>query len=77
MITSCGGSWPSPGPPLLASAALLIAGALLGGWTQTLLFAGALLAPLAGLAGLVLILAALILVETTRYAQTRRSLRGT
>ena len=63
--------------PLLASAALLIAGALLGGWTQTLLFAGALLAPLAGLAGLVLILAALILVETTRYAQTRRSLRGT
>jgi low temperature requirement protein LtrA len=33
--------------------------------------------PLAGLAGLVVILAALIVVETTRYAQTRRSLRGT
>ena len=29
--------------PLVASAALLIAGVLLGGWTQTLLFAGALL----------------------------------
>jgi low temperature requirement protein LtrA len=35
------------------------------------------LPPLAGLAGLVLVLAALILVETTRYAQTRRSLRNT
>jgi hypothetical protein len=34
------------------------------------------LPPLAGLAGLVLILAALIVVETTRYAQVRRSLRG-
>ena len=34
------------------------------------------LPPLAGPAGLVLILAALILVETTRYAQTRRSLRN-
>jgi hypothetical protein len=34
------------------------------------------LAPLVGLAGLVLILAALILVETARYAQTRRSLRN-
>ena len=33
-------------------------------------------APLAGLAGLALILAALIVVETTRYAQTRRSLRN-
>jgi low temperature requirement protein LtrA len=33
--------------------------------------------PLAGLAGLVVILAALIVVETTRYAQTRRNLRGT
>ncbi|HEV2825906.1 MAG TPA: low temperature requirement protein A, partial [Actinomycetota bacterium] len=33
--------------------------------------------PLVGLAGLVLILAALIVVETTRYAQTRRSLRST
>jgi low temperature requirement protein LtrA len=35
------------------------------------------LPPLAGLTGLVLILAGLIVVETTRYAQTRRSLRGT
>jgi hypothetical protein len=34
------------------------------------------LPPLVGLAGLVLILAALIVVETTRYAQDRRSLRG-
>jgi low temperature requirement protein LtrA len=34
------------------------------------------LPPLAGLAGLVLILAVLVSVETTRYAQTRRSLRG-
>jgi low temperature requirement protein LtrA len=34
------------------------------------------LPPLAGLAGLVLILAALIAVETTRYAQFRRDLRG-
>ena len=34
------------------------------------------LPPLVGLAGLVLILAALIVVETTRYAQIRRSLRG-
>ena len=34
------------------------------------------LPPLAGLAALVLILAALIVVETTRYAQIRRSLRG-
>jgi low temperature requirement protein LtrA len=33
------------------------------------------LPPLVGLAGSVLILAALIVVETTRYAQTRRSLR--
>jgi hypothetical protein len=32
--------------------------------------------PLAGLAGLVLILAALIVVEATRDAQVRRSLRG-
>ena len=32
------------------------------------------LPPLAGLAGLVLILAALVVVETTRYAQARRSL---
>jgi Flp pilus assembly protein TadB len=39
--------------------------------------AAALVPPLAGLAGLVIILAALIVVETTRYAQARRSLRGT
>jgi low temperature requirement protein LtrA len=38
--------------------------------------AAVVLPPLAGLAGLVLILAALIVVETTRYAQIRRSLRG-
>jgi ABC-type dipeptide/oligopeptide/nickel transport system permease subunit len=31
--------------------------------------------PLVGLAGLVVILAALVIFETTRYAQTRRSLR--
>jgi len=36
----------------------------------------AVLPPLAGLAGLMVILAALIGVETTRYAQTRRDLRG-
>jgi ABC-type branched-subunit amino acid transport system permease subunit len=34
------------------------------------------LPPLVGLAGLVLILAALVVVETTHYAQTRRSLRN-
>jgi low temperature requirement protein LtrA len=39
--------------------------------------AAVVLPPLAGLAGLVGILAALIVVETTRYAQIRRSLRGT
>jgi low temperature requirement protein LtrA len=33
--------------------------------------------PLVGLAGLVLVLAALIVVETTRYAPVRRNLRGT
>jgi low temperature requirement protein LtrA len=38
--------------------------------------AAVVLPPLAGLAGLVLILAALIIVETTRYAQVRRDLRG-
>jgi low temperature requirement protein LtrA len=38
--------------------------------------AAAVLPPLVGLAGLVLIMAALIVVETTRYAQTRRDLRG-
>jgi hypothetical protein len=38
--------------------------------------AAAVLPPLVGLAGLVLVLAALIVVETTRYAQTRRDLRG-
>ena len=38
--------------------------------------AAAVLPPLAGLAGLVLILAALVTVETIRYAQTRRSLHN-
>jgi hypothetical protein len=38
--------------------------------------AAVVLPPLVGLAGLVLIMAALIVVETTRYAQTRRDLRG-
>ena len=38
--------------------------------------AAVVLPPLAGLAGLVLILAVLIVVETTRYAQIRRNLRG-
>jgi low temperature requirement protein LtrA len=38
--------------------------------------AAVVLPPLVGLAGLVLILAALVVVETTRYAQVRRSLRG-
>jgi len=38
--------------------------------------AAVVLPPLVGLAGLVLILAALVIVETTRYAQTRRSLRN-
>jgi Flp pilus assembly protein TadB len=38
--------------------------------------AAAVLPPLVGLAGLVLIMAALIVVETTRYAQIRRDLRG-
>ena len=38
--------------------------------------AAVVLPPLVGLAGLVLILAALITVETTRYAQTRPNLRG-
>jgi ABC-type branched-subunit amino acid transport system permease subunit len=38
--------------------------------------AAVVLPPLAGLAGLVLILAVLVSVETTRYAQTRRSLRN-
>jgi low temperature requirement protein LtrA len=38
--------------------------------------AAVVLPPLVGLAGLVLILAALIVVETSRYAQVRRSLRG-
>lgn len=37
--------------------------------------AAAVLPPLAGLAGVVVILAALIVVETTLYAQTRRTLR--
>jgi ABC-type branched-subunit amino acid transport system permease subunit len=38
--------------------------------------AAVVLPPLVGLAGLVLILAALVLVETIRYAQDRRSLRN-
>jgi low temperature requirement protein LtrA len=53
-------------PRLLATGVLLAA-----------LPAAVALPPLAGLAGLVLILAALIVVETTRFAQTRRSLRDT
>jgi low temperature requirement protein LtrA len=53
-------------PRLVAICVLLVA-----------LPAAVLAPPLVGLAGLVLILAALIVVETTRYAQTRRSLRGT
>jgi low temperature requirement protein LtrA len=52
-------------PRLLATGVLLAA-----------LPAAIVLPPLVGLAGLVLILAALIVVETTRYAQTRRNLRG-
>jgi hypothetical protein len=38
--------------------------------------AAVVLPPLIGLAGLVLILAALVMVETIRYGQTRRSLRN-
>jgi low temperature requirement protein LtrA len=38
--------------------------------------AAVVLPPLAGLAGLVVVLAALIVVETTRYTPVRRSLRG-
>jgi low temperature requirement protein LtrA len=38
--------------------------------------AAVVLPPLVGLAGLVLILAALVMVETIRYGQTRRSLRN-
>jgi low temperature requirement protein LtrA len=52
-------------PRLLATGVLLAA-----------LPAAVVLPPLVGLAGLVLILAALIILETTRYAQTRRNLRG-
>ncbi|MGH2816452.1 MAG: low temperature requirement protein A [Actinomycetota bacterium] len=37
--------------------------------------AAVVLPPLAGLAGVVLILAALVMFEATRYARTRRSLR--
>ena len=37
--------------------------------------AAVVLPPLVGLAGVVVILAALIVVETTRYAQARRNLR--
>jgi hypothetical protein len=50
---------------------LLAAGVLLAA-----LPAAVVLPPLAGLAGLVVILAALIVVETTRYAPVRRSLRN-
>jgi low temperature requirement protein LtrA len=50
---------------------LVTAGVLL-----TALPAAVVLPPLVGLAGLVLILAVLIVVETTRYAQIRRNLRG-
>lgn len=50
---------------------LVATGVLLAG-----LPAAVALPPLVGLAGLVLILAALIVVETTRYAQARRNLRG-
>jgi low temperature requirement protein LtrA len=39
--------------------------------------AAVVLPPLAGLAGSVVLLAALIVVETTRYAEARRSIRGT
>jgi low temperature requirement protein LtrA len=46
------------------------------GALMAVLPAAVVLPPLAGLAGLVLILAALIVVETTRYSQTRRSLRN-
>jgi low temperature requirement protein LtrA len=52
-------------PRLLAACALLAA-----------LPAAVVLPPLAGLAGLVVVLAPLIVVETTRYAQARRNLRG-
>lgn len=38
--------------------------------------AAAVLPPMFGLAGLVVILAALVGVETARYAQTRRGLRN-
>jgi low temperature requirement protein LtrA len=53
-------------PRLLATCLLLAA-----------LSAAVVLPPLAGLAGAVVILAALIVVETTRYAPARHSLRGT
>ena len=52
-------------PRLLATGVLLAA-----------MPAAVLVPPLAGLAGLVVILTALIVVETTRYAPVRRSLRG-
>jgi hypothetical protein len=48
----------------------------LGGFYAAALPAAIFLPPLIGLAGLVLILAALVGVETMRYAQTRRSLRN-
>jgi low temperature requirement protein LtrA len=78
--------------PLFGGVALYLAGQLLfkrrmhnalslprlvtAGVLLAALPAAVVLPPLAGLAGLVVILAALIVVETTRYAQVRRSLRG-
>jgi hypothetical protein len=70
-MLGCGVRWRSPGFPRYGHFPL-VAGIVLAA-----LPAAVLAPPLAGLAGLVLILAALIVVETTRYAQTRRSLRGT
>jgi low temperature requirement protein LtrA len=77
---------------LLGGAALYLAGELVFKWRMhgTLSLprlvaigvlvaavpAAAVLPPLAGLAGLVLVQAALMVVETTRYGETRRNLRG-
>jgi low temperature requirement protein LtrA len=54
-------------PPRLVATILLVAAVP----------AGSVLPPLAALAGAVLVLAALVVVETTLYTQFRRSLRGT
>jgi low temperature requirement protein LtrA len=78
--------------PLLGGVALYLAGQLLFkrrihstlslprlvtiGVLLAALPAAVVLPPLAGLAGLVLILAALVMVETIRYAEDRRSLRA-